>query len=199
MTEGGTDRAVLPKPFSPRRLCQVPPPRKFLNLKSALRGARCGGAVRIYAYDRHERRTIMTRFGKILAIGAVAAVPLAATTIPTQPASAQVYVAPTYSYAYPYPYYDPYYYYPGYAYGYPYYYGAPYVGVGLGWGGWYGGWGHGWHGGGHLRGGVNQINLTIVNHTSVCVLYSHQARHLEGFMSRFLKLFTVLALAAASL
>ena len=49
----------------------------------------------------------MTRFGKILAIGAVAAVPLAATTIPTQPANAQVYVAPTYSYAYPYPYYDP--------------------------------------------------------------------------------------------
>lgn len=102
----------------------------------------------------------MTRFGKILAVSALIAAPLAVTAIPAQPANAQVVVSPGYGYA-PYGYGAPYacgpynpYYCPGYAsgYGYGYGYGYPYYGVGLGWGGW-GGWGG--HGGyGHFgRGG----------------------------------------------
>lgn len=94
----------------------------------------------------------MTRLGKILAVSALIAAPIAVTTIPAQPANAQIVVGPTYGYA-PYGYgyacgpYNPYYC-PGYAYG----YGYPYAGVGIGLG-WGGGWG--WHGGhGHFgRGG----------------------------------------------
>jgi hypothetical protein len=88
----------------------------------------------------------MNRIGKILAIGALIAAPLAVTAIPSQPANAQVYAAPGPYACNPYnPYYCPGY---AYGYGYPYYYGGPYVGVGLGWG-----WGGGWHGGWHGRGG----------------------------------------------
>jgi hypothetical protein len=99
------------------------------------------------------RRTTMTRLGRILAIGALVAAPVAVTAIPTHSADAQVYVSPYYGYGYGYacnPYYDPYdcggYY--GYGYGYP-YAAYPYAG----WGGWYGGyggygWGHGWARGG---------------------------------------------------
>ena len=93
----------------------------------------------------------MTRLGRILAIGAFVAAPVAVTAIPTHSVDAQVYVSPYYGYGYACnPYYDPYdcagYY--GYGYGYP-YAAYPYVG----WGGWYGGyggygWGHGWARGG---------------------------------------------------
>ena len=80
----------------------------------------------------------MTRLGKVLAVGALAAAPLAVAAIPGQPAKAQVYASP-YAYTYPYAC-DPYY--CGYG-----YYGYPYYGAGWGWG--WGGWGHG-HGG-HVR------------------------------------------------
>ena len=92
----------------------------------------------------------MTGLGKILAISALVATPLAIGAIPTHSADAQVYVSPYYGYGYACdPYYDPYGC-PGYyGYGYGYGYGYPYVG----WGGWYGGysgygWGHGWARGG---------------------------------------------------
>jgi hypothetical protein len=77
----------------------------------------------------------MTRLGKILAVGALVAAPLAVTAATTA-ADAQVYfgVGPGYPYACSY--YNPYYC------GYGPYYG---YGVGVGWGGW--GWGGGWHGG----------------------------------------------------
>ena len=87
----------------------------------------------------------MTGLGKVIAAGALVAVPLAMTAIPEQPAKAQVFVSP---YAYPYAC-NPYYAACGYGwYGYP-------AGWGWGWGGWYGrGWGHGGWGHGGFRGGV---------------------------------------------